>query len=118
MSDLSFAEMSADPLCPANSFTVINNKVYLDIGVFIGESVDELSDRKVSELVIKFGRVGHAAQNTVNIGRTSGTQLNCFNPPSYSPPQANSAGNITARITVTAQGLLGVNVDDVIPLLR
>ncbi len=117
MSDLNFNEMAAEPLCPANSFVVINSKVYLDVGVFVGESLGSLGDRKVTEMMVKLGRVGHAAQVTVNANRTAGNKLNCFQSPSFSPPQTGASGNITARITISCQGNLGVNADDITPML-
>jgi len=110
--DLTFNELGAEPLCPAGSFTIISGKVYLDVGVFIGETVDTLATPKVTELVVKLGRVGHAAQTTTNPARATGSRINTFQPPSFSPPQiVNSV--ITARISVTAQANLGVNPNDV-----
>lgn len=115
--DLNFDEMEAESLCPANSFVIINSKVYLDVGALIGESLTSLGDRKVTEMMVKLGRVGHAAQTTVNTSRTTGSRLNCFQAPAFSPPLTNSSGLITSRITVACQGNLGVNAEDVSPLL-
>ena len=116
MSDLNFNELNAEPLCPAGSFTVISGKVYLDVGVFIGETVDSLATPKVTELAVKLGRIGHAAQTTVNPARAVGSKVNTFQSPSFSPPQS-VGGVITARISVTAQGNLGVNANDISPTL-
>lgn len=116
MSDLNFNELSAEPLCPSGSFTIVSGKVYLDIGAFIGETVDTLAAPKVTELAIKLGRVGHAAQTTANPTRAAGSKVNTFQSPSFSPPQS-LGGVITARISVTAQGNLGVNANDISPTL-
>lgn len=116
MSDLNFNELNAEPLCPTDSFILINGKVYLDIGVFIGENVTSLATPKVTELAIKLGRVGHAAQTTVNPTRPTGAKVNVFQLPSFSPPQI-VGGVLAARISVTAQGNLGVNPDDINPVL-
>lgn len=116
MSDLNFNELNADPLCPENSFVVINSKVYLDVGVFIGETVNTLADPKVTELAIKLGRVGHATQTRVNASRASGARVNSFQLPSFSPPQIAN-GVITARISISVQANLGVNANDISPPL-
>ena len=116
MTDINFNELGAEPLCPSGSFIIISGKVYLDIGVFVGETVDTLAAPKVTELAVKLGRIGHAAQTTVNPTRAVGSKVNTFQSPSFSPPQS-IGGVITARISVTAQGNLGVNANDISPTL-
>lgn len=115
--DLSFSELAADPLCPPGSFVIVDGKVHLDIQTFIGESATSLSDRKVTDLMLKLGRAGHAAQVTVNLGRTTGTRLNCFTAPSMSAPQTIN-GVVLSRMSISAQGNMAVNVDEISPLLN
>jgi hypothetical protein len=118
MSDLNFNQLQNEASCPLNSFVMISGKPYLDIGVFINESVADLSAPKVTEVAVKLCRVANAAQTAVNTTRTSGNKVNSFPSPSFSPPSTNASGVIQARITCSVQGNMGVNDADISPLFN
>ncbi len=118
---LSFQHIQTNGRIPANSFTEISGKLYLDIGTFIGETGVTLSSPKVAEFIVKLHLAGFAAQTVYNLTAPLGQRLNIFTTPvsgsnqyfeNLSPPGYYSS------MQCTCQGLIPGNIDGVIAAIE
>lgn len=78
---LNFQHLLTHGQIPANSFVVIDNKAYVDIGVLIGEPVSALTSPKVIEATLKLLIAANLAQTAYNLTAPVGQRVNSFPDP-------------------------------------
>ena len=118
---LTFQHLLSNGQIPSGSFTVIDNKVYLDVGTLIGESVGSLNSARAIEMCLKLLLAGNLAQTNYNLTALVGQRLNSFSDPvsgtaqmysNISPPGYYS----TMQCTIT--GLIPAEINNVTAVLQ
>ncbi len=118
---LTFENVQANGQLPANSFQVIDGKVYINVGNLIGENVTALNAPKVIELCLKLLIACNNAQTTYNLTALAGQRLNSFSDPLSGTNQyyANaSPPGYYATMQSTVIGLVPANIDETMPVYQ
>lgn len=108
--DLSWQEVLVK--LPANSITIVNGKVYIDVSILTGDTRTSLSDFGVIEFLHKFITASKSAQDSNNNAYAIGERLASFPAISTSPP-ANGYTQVTlvviTKVPFDPDEAIGVN---------
>jgi hypothetical protein len=106
VTDLTFTQLNdvatQDPDIADNIFSIINNKLVLDIGVLTGDNYSTPEESGICEVMFKLRKLCGEAQIAVNalIATTPAEQLTSFPPFTFGIPSAQGLVGVTQVQTV------------------
>jgi hypothetical protein len=103
INDLTFAQLNT-ALGGSGKIAVSSGKVVIDVGGVTGDTIDDLADQGVVELLSKLLEAASRAQTTVNENQAVGERLNAFPAPTFGGTQNGTVSvtqTMTARIAVS-----------------
>lgn len=116
MADLTFDQLQAalptGAVVLSNGTTALTAGVYINVGKFIEQVTNSMSDEGVTELAVKLIKAASKAQATQN-ALPNATQMNAFPEPSYGSPRTDASGNVTSNITASVIGVIPLNINSI-----
>lgn len=108
MSDLTFNELSI----AGNNCCVVNDgKVFIDVSLLTGQSIDELDNVGVLETLAKLMQSAYSAQDEKNETLATGQKLNAIAEPSSNVP-ALDGGSIVATTSYSMRLRYSLDLDN------